>query len=35
VQAKTPQGDVTPLALAVKAEKREMIDLLRRNGARG
>jgi ankyrin repeat protein len=35
VQAKTPQGDLTPLALAVKAEKREMAELLRRNGARG
>lgn len=35
VQAKTPQGDVTPLAAALKAEKRDMADLLRRHGARG
>ena len=33
--AKTPQGDVTPLAAALKAEKREMAELLRRSGARG
>jgi ankyrin repeat protein len=35
VQAKTPQGDVTPLAAALKAEKRDMAELLKRNGARG
>jgi len=35
VQAKTPQGEVTPLAVALKAEKREMAELLRRSGARG
>jgi hypothetical protein len=33
--AKTPQGDTTPLAHALKAEKRDMADLLRRHGARG
>ncbi|HKH46808.1 MAG TPA: ankyrin repeat domain-containing protein [Thermoanaerobaculia bacterium] len=35
VQAKTPQGDATPLAVALKAEKRDMAELLRRSGARG
>jgi ankyrin repeat protein len=35
VQAKTPQGDLTPLAQAAKAEKRDMVELLRRKGARG
>lgn len=33
--AKTPQGDTTPLAHALRAEKREMAELLRRHGARG
>jgi ankyrin repeat protein len=33
--AKTPQGDVTPLAAALKAEKRDMVELLRQHGARG
>jgi ankyrin repeat protein len=33
--AKTPQGDTTPLAHALKAEKRDMAELLRRHGARG
>ncbi len=32
-KAKTPQGEVTPLALAVKAEKREVAERLRRAGA--
>jgi ankyrin repeat protein len=33
--ARTPQGDTTPLAHALKAEKRDMAELLRRHGARG
>jgi len=33
-RAKTPQGDATPLDQAVKAEKRDMAELLRRHGAR-
>ena len=33
--AKTPQGDTTPLAHALKAEKPAMAELLRRHGARG
>lgn len=32
--AKTPQGDTTPLAHALKAEKPAMVELLRRHGAR-
>jgi ankyrin repeat protein len=33
--AKTPEGDKTPLAFAVKAEKQDLAELLRRHGARG
>lgn len=33
-RARTPQGDVTPLAMALRAEKRDVADLLRRKGAR-
>lgn len=32
--ARTPQGDTTPLDHALKAEKRDMAELLRRHGAR-
>lgn len=32
-RARTPQGDVTPLAMALRAEKRDVADLLRRKGA--
>lgn len=33
-RAKTPQGEVTPLAMALRAEKKAMAELLRRHGAR-
>lgn len=33
--AKTPEGDKTPLAFALRAEKRDLAELLRRHGARG
>lgn len=33
--ARTPQGDFTPLAMALRAEKRDVADLLRRKGAKG
>jgi ankyrin repeat protein len=32
-KAKTPQGELTPLAMAVKAEKGEVVERLRRAGA--
>jgi hypothetical protein len=32
-RAKTPQGEVTPLAMALKAEKKDMAELLKRSGA--
>ncbi len=32
-KAKTPQGDVTPLAMAVKAEKKDVAERLRKGGA--
>lgn len=32
-KAKTPQGEVTPLAMALKAEKKDVADRLRRAGA--
>lgn len=35
VSARTPQGDFTPLAMALRAEKQDVADLLRRKGAKG
>jgi hypothetical protein len=32
-KAKTAQGDVTPLAMAVKAEKKDVAERLRKGGA--
>jgi ankyrin repeat protein len=32
-KAKTPQGDVTPLAMAMKAEKKDVVERLRKGGA--
>lgn len=34
-RARTPQGEATPLSLALRAERKEVADLLRRKGARG
>lgn len=34
-RARTPQGEVTPLTMALRAEKKDVVDLLRRKGARG
>jgi len=32
-KAKTPQGELTPLAMALKAEKKDVVELLRKAGA--
>lgn len=34
VIARTPQGEITPLAMALRAEKKDMAELLRRHGAK-